>query len=183
MEALVITLREGMEAAFIVGLVLTYLSRTGRGSLRRGVYGGLILAAAASLLGAVAFRLAGFDPENEILEGTLLGVAALLVFSLVVWMWRASKGLKGHVESRLEALTGSETQRGPQAWALLVFVFFIVFREGVEMVLFLAALSLARTPDLLGVIGGVTGLGLAALFGVLFVKGRSEEHTSELQSR
>jgi len=171
MEAFVITLREGMEAALIVGLVLTYLSRTGRGSLRRWVYGGLILAAAASLLGAVAFRLAGFDPENEILEGTLLGVAALLVFSLVVWMWRASKGLKGHVESRLEALTGSETQRGPQAWALLVFVFFMVFREGVEMVLFLAALSLAGTPDLLGVIGGVTGLGLAALFGVLFVKG------------
>ncbi|HLA80720.1 MAG TPA: Fe-S-containing protein [Thermoleophilia bacterium] len=171
MEAFVITLREGMEAALIVGLVLTYLSRTGRAGLRRWVYGGLTLAAAASLLGAVAFRLSGFDPENEILEGSLLGVAAVLVLSLVVWMWRASRGLKGHVEGRLESLTGSETQRGPQGWALLAFVFFMVFREGVETVLFLAALSLAGTPDLLGVIGGLAGLGLAALFGVLFVKG------------
>src|SRR3990172_7741935 len=171
MEAFVITLREGMEAALVVGLVLAYLSRTGRGALRRWVYGGVVLAAAASLLGAVAFRLAGFDPENEILEGTLLGVAAVLVFSLVVWMWRASKGLKGHIEGRLESLTESGSQRGPQGWALLAFVFFMVFREGVEMVLFLAALSLAETPDLLGVIGGMAGLGLAALFGVLFVKG------------
>ncbi len=76
MEAFVITLREGMEAALVVGLVLAYLNRTGRTALRRWVYTGLGLAATASLLGAVGFNLAGFDPENEILEGTLLAVAA-----------------------------------------------------------------------------------------------------------
>src|SRR3972149_2163757 len=47
----------------------------------------------------------------------------------------------------------------------------MVFREGVEMILFLAALSLAATPDLVGLLGGLSGLGLAALFGVLIVKG------------
>jgi FTR1 family protein len=171
MEAFVVTLREGMEAALVVGLVLAYLNRTGRSALRRWVYAGLGLAAAASLLGAVGFGLSGFDPENEILEGTLLAVAAVLVFSLVVWMWRASRGMRAHVEGRLDALAGSTSGAGRQGWGLLAFVFFMVLREGVEMILFLAALSLAATPDLAGLVGGLAGLGLAALFGVLFVKG------------
>src|SRR3989304_1341181 len=171
MGAFVITLREGMEAALVVGLVLAYLNRTGRIVLRRWVYAGLGLAAAASLLGAVGFSLAGFDPENEVLEGTLLAIAAVLVFSLVAWMWRASRGLKQRVESQLEALTASQVQTRRQGWGLLAFVFLMIFREGVEMILFLAALSLAETPDLVGLIGGIAGLGMAALFGILFVKG------------
>lgn len=171
MEAFVITLREGMEAALVVGLVLAYLNRTGRVALRRWAYAGLGLAVAASLLGAVGFSLAGFDPENEVLEGTLMAIAAVLVFSLVVWMWRASRGLKQHVEGRLEALTASDVQARRQGWGLLVFVFFMVFREGVEVILFLAALSLAAALGLISLIGGLTGLGLATLFGVLFVKG------------
>src|SRR5512134_254422 len=138
MEAFVIALREGMEAALVVGLVLTYLNRTGRGTLRRWVYGGLGLAAAASLLGAVGFHLVGFDPENEILEGTLLAIAAVLVFSLVAWMWRASRGLKRHIEGHLDSLTAPTDQVKQQGWGLLAFVFFMVFREGVEMIFFLA---------------------------------------------
>ena len=171
MEAFVITLREGMEAALVIGLMLAYLNRTGRASLRHWVYAGLGLAVLASVLGAIGFSLIGFDPENEILEGTLFAVAAVLVFSLVVWMWRAARGIRQHVEGRLESLTAPTDQTRRQAWGLLAFVFFMVFREGVEMILFLAALSLAETPDLAGLIGGLAGLGLAALFGVLFVKG------------
>src|SRR3972149_5255076 len=171
MGAFVITLREGRAAPRVVGLVLAYLNRTGRVPLRRWVYAGLGLAAAASILGAVGFNLAGFDPENEVLEGTLLAIAAVLVFSLVVWMWRASRGLRRLVESRLEVLTASGVQARRQGWGLLAFVFFMVFREGVEMILFLAALSLAETPDLVGLVGGLAGLGLAVLFGTLFVKG------------
>ncbi|HLF28963.1 MAG TPA: Fe-S-containing protein [Anaerolineae bacterium] len=171
MEAFVITLREGMEAALVIGLVLAYLNRTGRALLRRWVYTGLGLAALASILGAIGFSLIGFDPENEILEGTLFAVAAVLVLSLVVWMWRAAHGIRQHVEGRLESLTAPAVQTRRQAWSLLAFVFFMIFREGVEMILFLAALSLSETPDLAGLIGGIAGLGLAALFGVLFVKG------------
>src|SRR3990172_2408819 len=171
MEAFVITLREGMEAALVIGLVLAYLNRTGRASLRRWVYTGLGLAALASVTGAIGFSLIGFDPENEVLEGRLLAIAAVLVLSLVVWMWRAARGIRQHVEGRLESLTAPAVQARRQAWGLLAFVFFMIFREGVEMILFLAALSLAETPDLAGLIGGLAGLGLAALFGVLFVKG------------
>jgi len=144
MEAFVITLREGMEAALVVGLILAYLNRAGLVPLRRWAYAGLGLAAVASIWGAITFMLTGFDPENEVLEGTLLAIAAVLVFSLVVWMWRTSRGIKQQLENRLESLTASETKR--QGWGILAFVFFMVFREGVEMILFLAALSLTAAP-------------------------------------
>ncbi len=169
MESLVISLREGMEVALVVGLILAYLNRTGRTVLNRYVYIGLALAVLASLAGAAGFSLIGLDPEDEILEGVLLAVAAVLVATLVVWMWRASRNVKRYVEARLEALTDESARR--QGWGLLGFTFFMVLREGVELVLFLAALLLTTTGGLIQLIGGVTGLGLAALFGFLLAKG------------
>jgi FTR1 family protein len=170
MEALVITLREGMEIALVVGLILAYLNRIGRATLNRYVYAGLVLAVLTSLAGAAGFSRLGFDPENEVSEGTLLAVAAVLVTTLVVWMWRASRGIKRHIETRLEAIA-SEADGQREGWGLLGFTFFVVLREGVEIVLFLAALSLAATSGLLQLIGGMMGLGLAALFGLLLIKG------------
>lgn len=169
MEALVITLREGIEAALVVGLILAYLNRTGRAALSRYVYVGLALAILASIAGAAGFSRLGLNPENEVWEGTLLAVAAVLVATLVIWMWRASRHIKRHVEDRLEALTQEGARR--QGWGLLAFTFFMVFREGVEIILFLAALSLTASGGLLNLIGGAAGLGLAALFGYLFAKG------------
>lgn len=169
MEAFVITLREGVEAALIIALVITYLNRTGRQNLRRWVYAGLGLAVVASVMGAFGLSRIGLDPESELLEGILYAVAAVLVVSLVFWMWRASKGMKQHIEGRLDTITASDHSR--YGWGLLAFVFIMVFREGVETVLFLAAFSLARTPDLVGFIGGLVGLLLAVIFGVLFIRG------------
>jgi high-affinity iron transporter len=169
MEAFVITLREGVEAALIIGLILAYLNRTSRRDLRGWVFAGLGLALAASVVAAFGFSLLGFDPENELYEGVLYAVAAVMVVSLVVWMWRNSRGMKQQVEGRLEKLTSTES-RG-YAWGLLAFVFFMVFREGVETVLFLAALSLTQTPNLVGMTGGILGLLMAVLVGVLFIKG------------
>lgn len=169
MEAFVITLREGVEAALIIVLVLTYLDQTGRRHLNRWVYYGLVLAIIVSLLGAFGFSRIGIDPEDELVEGILYGLAAILVVSLVAWMWRASRGIKQHVEQRVEELASSTSRR--QGLGLLAFVFFMVFREGIETVLFLAALSLTKTPDIISLIGGLVGLGLAAVFAVLFMRG------------
>lgn len=171
MEALVITLREGTEAALIIGLILAYLNRTGRAALNHYVYVGLVLAVAASIAGALILSLLGLDPENEVLEGTLLAVAAVLVVTLALWMWRASQSLKRHVETRLEALAAEAAPRRRQGLALTGLAFFMVFREGVETVLFLAALSLTAADALLQLIGATVGLGLAVLFGFLLIKG------------
>ena len=169
MEAFVITLREGVEAALIIALVIAYLNRTGQNHLRGWVFAGLILAIGASFLGAFGLSRIGLDPESELLEGVLYGVAAVLVITLVIWMWRTSKGMKQQIEGRLEVLTAEANQRF--GWGLLFFVFIMVFREGIETVLFLSALSLTQTPGLVNLVGGLTGLLLALVFGVLFIRG------------
>ena len=108
MEAFVITLREGIEAALVV-------------ALSRYVYVGLALAILTSIAGADGFSRLGLNPENEVWEGTLLAVAVVLVATLVIWMWRPSRHIKRHVEDRLEALTQEGARR--QGWGLLAFTF------------------------------------------------------------
>jgi FTR1 family protein len=168
-EAFVITLREGVEAALIIALVITYLNRTGRAELHRWVYAGLGLAVMASILGAFGFSRIGLDPESEVMEGILYAVAAVLVASLVIWMWRSSKGMKQQIEGRLDELTTESSSRG--GLALLLFVFVMVFREGIETVLFLAAFSLTNTSNIVAIAGGLLGLAIAIIFGILVIKG------------
>src|SRR3990172_3315053 len=103
-ESLIITLREGVEAALVVGIILAYLAKAGRSELGRWVFWGLGSAVVASLAVALVFRLVGFDPENEYLEGAFLGVAGLFVASMVVWMWRTSRNLRRGMERRLQAI-------------------------------------------------------------------------------
>src|SRR3972149_1667900 len=140
LEATVVTLREGIEAALVLAIVLAYLRRTGRG-------------------GAVAVQRFGLDPESELWEGSLMLVAAALVGSLVMWMWRAGRRIRQQTEVRLEALLhGGKSQSGTGI-GLFTFTFLMVFREGIEAVQFLAALSGAIGANpLYNALGG--GLGL-----------------------
>lgn len=168
-EPLVITLREGIEAALVLGIILAYLGKTGRSALNRYVYVGLGLAVAASLGVAVVFQAIGFDPENEILEGTMLGVGGVFVASMVLWMARTAKNIKKAMESRLENIVGQDMGT-TMGLGLLAFTFIMVFREGVETVIFLAALT-QEEAGALQLLGAVVGLGIACLFAILFVRG------------
>jgi FTR1 family protein len=168
-EPLVITLREGIEAALVIGIILAYMNKTGRPALNRFVYVGLGLAVAASLGVAVVFQAIGFDPENEILEGAMLGVGGVFVASMVLWMARTAKNIKKHTEARLENIMSQDTGR-TMGLGLLAFTFFMVFREGVETVIFLAALT-QEEAGALQILGAVVGLGIAGLFAILFVRG------------
>ncbi len=104
-------------------------------------------------------------------EGWLMLTGAVFVASMTVWMWRTGKRLKQEIESKLSTLAGGPRAPGRwAAWGLFVFVFLMVFREGTETVLFLAAVSL-RTTALMNFIGGVLGLALAVGLGVAFFKG------------
>lgn len=166
LAALVITLREGIEAALVVAIVLAYLKKTERAQLSRFVYLGLSLAVLASLLGAAILYLYGLDVENEVIEGVTMLVAAGLVSSMVVWMWLSGRQIKKQVEQKVGRLAAGG------GLGLLLFIFFMVLREGVETVLFLAGLSMAVASNpMFNFLGGALGLVLAALFGVLLVKG------------
>lgn len=174
LEALVITLREGLEAALVVGIVFAYLARTGRIHLRRYVWLGLFAALLASIVGAALFQWLGISPENEVFEGTIMLIAAAFVTTMVVWMWRTGRTLRAELEGKMEhvltASRGSEIRRA--RWGIAAFTFLIVFREGVEAVLFLTALSATIGANPLNnLVGGTLGLALAALFGTLLAKG------------
>jgi len=165
-QSLVITLREGIEAALIVGLVLGYLGKTGRQAWRRIVWWGLTAAIVASF--AAAYLLARVEMNQEAFEGWLLLTGAIFVGSMVIWMARTGKRLKQEIETKLTEISSRPSRAA--TLGLFLFVFLMVFREGVETVLFLATVSL-RTSDLLNFIGGVTGLALAIGLGVAFFRG------------
>lgn len=165
-QSFVITLREGVEAALIVGIVLGHLKKSGREGWSRIVYWGLGGAVAASLVGGYALNRLHIN--QDVLEGWLMLAGAVFVATMAVWMYRTGRRLKQEIETRLSRLS-ARAPRGA-ALGLFAFVFLMVFREGMETVLFLAAVSL-RTSELLDFIGGVLGLALAVGLGVAIFKG------------
>jgi FTR1 family protein len=142
LQSLVITLREGVEAALIVGIVLGWLKKTGRQGLNRIVAWGVFAAVLASL--AATYLVHRLEVGEDAYEGWLMLVGAVFVASMVAWMWRAGKRMKQEIETKLRDLS-REPSRTATA-GLFLFVFLTVFREGIETVLFLAAVSL-RTTD------------------------------------
>ena len=170
-QSLVITLREGVEAALIVGIVSGYLNKTGRASLNRIVYWALFAAVGASLALGFILHTLQLTELGDAYEGWLMLTGAVFVASMTVWMWRTGKRLKQEIETKLSTLAGGPHAPGRwAAWGLFLFVFLMVFREGTETVLFLAAVSL-RSSALMNFIGGVLGLALAVGLGVAFFKG------------
>ena len=164
LQALIVTLREGVEAALIVGITLAYLSKINRPDLRKTVYAGLIAAFLGSIAGAIV--LSRFPEFNEDkFEGWVMLIAAFFVITMVIFMMRAGRKMKGEIESQVGSLTDAGS-----SWGLFLFVFLMVFREGVETVLILKGVTL-DTSDLLSFMGTLLGVALAVVFGVMFVKG------------
>lgn len=163
LQSLVITLREGVEAALVLGIVLTYLTKIGRRELHAIVYYALGAALAGSLV--AAFALAKADVNPELFEGWVMLIAALFVITMIVFMARAAKTLKGDIEGQV----GGFATRGSR-FGLFLFVFFMVLREGVETVLILSAVQLT-TDAVLGFIGTLIGIALSVVFAVMFVRG------------
>jgi len=163
LQALIVTLREGVEAALIVGITLAYLTKIGRPDLRKTVYAGLIAAFIGSVAGAVVLSRLGLN--SDAFEGWVELVAAFFVVGMVIFMMRAARKLKGEIETRIGSLASGGSQ-----WGVFAFVFLMVFREGVETVLILSGVSLNST-QLMSFIGTLLGVALAMVFGVMFVKG------------
>lgn len=166
-EALVITLREGIEAALMVGIIVAFLRRQGRERHLSAVWSGLAAAVAASLAGA--FLLYRIAVNEEVFEGLLYIGSAVLVATLLLWMWRHSHELAGEMKGSLSRILDRETS-GSVRLGLFLFTFLMVFREGLETVLFLSAVSLTTT-GLQSFLGALLGIAMAVAFGVLFVQG------------
>jgi high-affinity iron transporter len=163
LQSFIITLREGVEAALIVGITLAYLTKIGRADLRKVVYGAL----GAAFLGSigVAVVIARTHLNEDAFEGWIMLIAAFFVVSMVLFMIKTGRKMKGDIEGKVGTLAGKGGWFG-----LFVFIFLMVLREGAETVLILAAVSLNST-ELQSFLGTLLGVGAAITFGVMFVKG------------
>jgi high-affinity iron transporter len=170
LPSFLIMLREGLEAALIVGIIASYLARTGRAAWLPTVWVGILLAVALSLfVGAGVLVLGSQFPQRtqEIFEGIVGTVAVIVLISMVFWMRKAARSIKKTMEHDIDVALSDA--RGP-AWALIGMSFFAVAREGLESVFFLLAL-LQQSPGPAAPVGALLGVMVSALLGYGIYRG------------
>lgn len=170
LQAISITVREGFEAALVIGIMLTYAAKTGRNYLKGPIAWGALSAVVVSVVAAFALNAIGVDPKNKTVEGVLYLVASAFVFSMVVWMWRTSGDVRHKVAAGIDR---ASSRSSAASLAVAVVAFFMVAREGIETVLFMAAnvLDQGLVPTLLG---GAMGLGIAVGLGAAIYYGAAK---------
>jgi high-affinity iron transporter len=163
-------LREGVEAALIVSIVLAYLTRTGRGDQAGRVWLGTGLAAALSVaVGIVLFNTVGAfeEPYEQIFEGTMMLVAATVVTWMLFWMRRQASSVKGELQAAVDRVVASGA-----SWGLALLAFTAVIREGLETSLFLVGQAASDRSEAVWILlGALTGLVIASLIGYGFYRG------------
>jgi len=160
---IVIGLREGIEAALVVGLIVAYLVKTNRKNLTRYVLTGLGIAVAASVavagvLVALSVSFEGFT--EELFEGVSAILAVAVLTFMIFWMMRVAKDVREHFEKRVDAMAG----RG-EMFGLTGLAFVAVFREGLETTLFMLGVAGATTTAD-AVAGVAVGILIAGLLGL-----------------
>jgi high-affinity iron transporter len=157
-----LSLREGVEAALILGIIFSALRKVGRSELNRALWAGAGAALTLSILVAVLLDLLGAELDGTgeaIFEGLTMLAAAGLLTGMIFWMQRQSRGLRGNLEMKISTAAGKEGRL-----ALFMVAFLAVVREGVELAFYLLAARLATNP-IETLAGSILGLGSAALLG------------------
>ena len=166
--SLLITLREGLEAALIIGIILAYLSKTGNRERGAAVWAGTLGAVVLSVLvGGAIFLTAGeFEGRAEqLFEGTAMFTAVGVLTYMIFWMRRQAINIRAH----LVAQVSSALEMGG-AFALGFLAFVAVGREGIETALFMFAATKTASP-LAAMTGGLLGLAAAVVLGYLLYRG------------
>lgn len=170
----VITLREGVEAALVVGIVLALLKKANQSRLNPWVYAGVIFGILISTLIGLLFSfviktLGAINPQytsvvEPMLEG-VFGIIAIAMLSwMLLWMTKQAKLIKAEVEG---AVTAALTQNSHAGWGIFGLILIAVVREGFETVLFIAA---NFQQGLAPALGAMSGLLAATAMGILLFK-------------
>ena len=164
LSTFIIALREGLEAALIVGILMAYLVKTQRNHLRKPLWIGVILALLVSLgLGAIlSFTSHQLGSHGEeIFAGTLALLAVALVTWMVFWMKRTARNMRHELENKVDVAV----HVGSFAMAFTAFV--AVAREGLETALFIytnfATVKTSAAPSIGLVLGLASAIGLGFL--------------------
>lgn len=165
-----LSLREGLEAALIIGIVLGVLVKLKRTDLNTTVWQGVGVAVMLSGVTAVALNLFGMEFEGkgeQVFEGVAMLLAAGVLTWMIFWMKEHGGNIKNEIEAQINLAALSKGQKALFALALLA-----VLREGIELALFLLATRLASNPAQT-LIGALLGLTTATVLGwVLFTSTR-----------
>jgi len=165
-SAILVALREGVEAALVVGIVLVYLNRTGRRALKGYVWTGVSLACLTSIGLAVALQSLNISEDG--FEGLMMLVASALVVTMIIWMNHVARSLRKEIEQRIEAYAQKSTRAA--GWGVAAFVFMMVVREGAELVLILRAVEISSQGVLVWIGTGI-GIAIAVAVGIFFFQG------------
>ncbi len=171
LSSLLITLREGLEAALIIGIILAYLDRTGNRQGFKSVWIGTSLAILVSLISGAGIYLLAEEfsgRAEEIFEGLAMFVAVGVLTWMIFWMRRQAVNIKAHLHAQIQSVLTSGS-----SFALVMLTFVVVVREGIETVLFLFSANRVAESAVLFIIGGFLGLGIAIAIGYSIYKGSS----------
>ena len=163
-------LREGVEAALIVSIVLAYLAKTGNARHFSKIWLGTALAIAVSIaVGVTLFvTIGGFEGASEqIFEGIAMTIAAVVVTWMLFWMRRTAANIKGQLHERVDrSLTEGSI------FGLTLLAFTAVIREGIETALFLLGQATAAgTQATSTLVGALIGLAIAVVIGFALYRG------------
>jgi high-affinity iron transporter len=162
LASFLLSLREGIEAALIIGIVIGALRKMRRTELVPSVWYGTVSAVLVSLAGGVLLTAFGLSMEGaaeQIFEGVAMLLAAGVLTWMIFWMSRQARNIKGELESGVHKAAFEGGKRG-----LFALAFLAVVREGIELALFLTAATFASDARST-LLGALLGLGSAIVLG------------------
>ena len=172
-----IGLREGLEAALVVAILVAYLVRIDQRQFLPRIWAGVAAAIGLSVVAVLALQVTGqalSDEAAEAFAGFMSLLAVALITWMILWMARHARTLKAHLHGEVDnALARS-------SWALVLVAFFAVGREGLETALFLWTGMRSTGGGVLPLLGAVLGLGAAVALGILIYRGALRLNLSRL---
>ncbi|MBD2464520.1 FTR1 family iron permease [Oscillatoria sp. FACHB-1407] len=170
LPSFIITLREGVEAALVVGIVLACLQKAKRTQLNSWVYlglaaGVLVSALIGLLFGWIIRALGSASPATEpLLEAGFSAIAIVLLSWMLIWMTQQARSMRMLVEGEV---TQALSNHASAAWGIFSLIFIAVLREGFETIVFIAA---KFQQGMLPALGAFAGLVTAAVIGIALFK-------------
>ena len=156
MAELIIIFREVLEASLIIGILYTYLKKSNNEDSLKMLWGGVALAVILSIIASIAFQIVagGFTGSaSKIFEGIVMIIASIVLTTMIVWMAQ-NKNISEDLKEKAKESLSSGLKYG-----IFTLAFVAVFREGVEIILFLYAIGIKDGISILpSVIGALLGL-------------------------
>lgn len=165
LETMLITFREGLEAFLIVAITLAYLTKTGRISLKKPVYAGIVVSIILSVAIGVSLFVAGMN-YTPLMEGGVAIVAGILVASLTYYMMTTAHKIKDHIGNTIEK-HASKAGMGAIV-GMFLFTVIMITREGLETALMMSAIA-TKTDASHMMFGAILGVALTAVIAYLWV--------------